>query len=310
MNYSDFDHILDEGKGRREAVRCAVVMPGDLEIMKALVRAHNEGLIQPILIGDRATIEPMLTQLGLSTSLFRIYHEKHAQSAICLAIDMVFGGDAQCIMKGYIKTSEFLHELLKHKNDFAASEMISMISFRTLPNYHKIIAFTDTGICPHPSLEQKKAIIANAVSIMRGMGIECPKVAAVTSSDYPSQKMPESIDAAALQRMNECGEIKNCVIQGPMTIDMALSRNQAARKGVKSQVAGDADLVLFPDLASASITSRMVTYVTGSAPGTLVVGTRVPVIICSRDSSAETKYLGITMAVASQPQAVRQTAAE
>lgn len=283
----------------KEAVSCAVVMPGDLNIMKALVRAHSEGLITPILIGDRPRIESLLKQLELPVDLFRIYHEKYSQPAICLAIDMVFGGDAQCIMKGYIKTSEFMHELLKRKNAFGA-DTVSMISFRTLPNYHKLIAFTDTGICPHPTLEQKRAIVENAVSVMHDMGIACPKIAAVTASDYPNAKMPETIDAAALKRLNECGEIKGCIVDGPMTIDMALAWKTTEQKSCNTAVAGDPDLILFPDLASASITSRTITHITGSAPGTLVVGTKVPVILCSRDSSMEAKYLGITMAVASQ----------
>ena len=298
MIYTDFESMIAQAIAHNICIRCAVVLPGDLAIMKALVRAFNDGLIDPILIGDKGRIEALLKNLKLPVDFFRIYNEKYAQAAICLSIDMVYGGDVQCIMKGYVKTSEFMHELLKRKNDFGSNDTVSMISFRTLPNYHKLIAFTDTGICPHPSLEQKRGILENAVSAMRDMGVDCPKVAVVTASDHPNQKMPESIDAAALKRLNEDGEIQDCIVDGPMTIDMALNHKIAYRKGFKSEVAGDADIILFPDLASASITSRTVTHITGKTPGILVVGTKVPIIICSRDSSEETKYMGILLAVA------------
>lgn len=298
MVYESFDDMLTSVMAGVGHISCAVVFPGDLHILRALIRAHKEGLISPILIGDKARIQVLLKELGEPVNRFRIYHEKYSQAAVCLAIDMVYGGDVQCIMKGYIKTSEFMHELLKRENDFDTGKTVSMVSFRMLPNYHKLIALTDTGICPHPSLEQKRAILENAVEAMRSMGVECPKVAALAASDYPNPKMPESIDAAALKRLNEDGEIKDCIVDGPMTIDMALSYELAQRKGFESDVAGDADILLFPDLASASITSRAITQVTGIAPGVLVVGTKVPVIVCSRDSSEETKYLGILMAAA------------
>ena len=307
MTYTNLDQYFQAADMKnRTPIGCVVVFPNDVQIIQAVVRAYKEQLINPILIGEKKIIEELLVKAGEKNNLFKIYNEKYSQAAIDLAIDMVYGGDADCIMKGHIETSEFMHEILKKENRFCEKSLVSMVSFRILPNYPKLVALTDTGICPHPTLEQKAEIIHNAVSAMQAMGVECPKVACVTAYNYADVKMPETIDAAALKQFNETGQLTGCIVDGPMTIDVALDREQAKRKGVKSSVAGNADIILFPDLTSASISSRMISLVTDRAPGILVVGTKVPVIIVSKNASEETKYLSIRIAVSSSVTPLRE----
>jgi phosphate butyryltransferase len=298
MIFESINSLKEAVTGNVQAMRCVVVLPDDLNTLEAVMQAQADTLIKPVLIGDRKLIEKSLMTLNYDGADIPIYDEKYSEAAICLAVDMVYGGDCECIMKGNINTTTFMKGLLRKENRFSNGGIVSMISFRELPNYHKLIAFTDTGICPHPNLEQKKAILENAVGTMRAMGVEKPKVAILAPSHEPNVKMPESIDAAALKRYNEDGLITDCIIEGPIAIDIALSKKAAELNNFVSPVAGDADLLLFPDLASATITSKAITYVTGKPPGILVSGTKTPVIICSRSSSMETKYLGIMLAVA------------
>ncbi|MDR1321039.1 MAG: hypothetical protein LBK56_06395 [Gracilibacteraceae bacterium] len=305
MIYKNFDSLTAKVLKHGKKLKCTVVMPEDERTIEAVLRAQSDGLIQPVLIGDQKKIENCIENClfaigDVRDPSLKIYNEKYAEAAVCLAIDMVYGGDSDCIMNGSFRPREFIRRLLKKELHFATGNIISMLSFRELPNYHKIIAFTDTGICPHPNLEQKRAIIENAVTALHAMKINNPKVAVLASTDVPDAKMPASIDAAALKKLNEDGLLPGCVVEGPIALDQALSSDAARFDGFNSPVAGDADLLVFPDLDSASITSKAITYITGKPPGVLVLGTKAPVIQCSRASSVETKYLGIVLAVAGE----------
>lgn len=299
MVYKNFEELKENVLASSLCVYCAVVFPHDPYSMEAILRAYNDGMIKPIFIGDRKIITKLLKEQSRDTSEFSIYDIPYEDSAIALAIDMVHGEDAQCIMKGTITTRKFMKELLRRENRFSDGNVVSLLSFLNISNYHKIVAFTDTGIIPHPNLMQKKMILENAVEFLHTMGISMPKVAVLSPSDSPDATLPESIDAAALERMNRDGIISGCTVCGPITFDAALSEEAAKRKNYNNDVAGDVDLLVFPSLASASFASKAITFVTNQSPGTIMLGTKVPVVLCSRSSSAETKYLGICLVIAS-----------
>jgi phosphate butyryltransferase len=300
MSYKTFEELKSNILSRGKKIRCAVVAADDTHTLEAVMKAYTDGLILPVLIGNKSIIQEYLDTIEYIGTDVKIYDEIDYDAALNLAIEMIHTGDVQCVMKGLIKTDKFMGALLKKDNHLRTGKMVSMLSFREIPNYHKIIAFTDTGICPHPTLEQKKAIIENAVSVMNKMGINNPKVAVLAAVETSNYKMPESLDAEELKRMNQDGEIVDCIVEGPISLDLALSKEAADIKGYDSQVAGDADLLVFPDLASANIATKMIAHITNTPAGVLILGTKVPAIVCSRAASVETKYLCITLAAANE----------
>lgn len=298
MRYTSFNQLVSAVAARPYKAKCAVVSAEDSYTLDAVVRAQQEGLIVPILIGDQAIINDYLEKNSLDKRDYRIMDEKDHEAAAQKAIDLVNAGEAQCIMKGLIKTDQFMRAILKKENKLRTDSLVSMLSIRELPNYHKLIAFTDAGICMYPTLDEKRQIIVNAVAQLTAMGIDTPKVGVLAAVEVPNPRMPESMEAAELKRMNQAGEITGCIVEGPISYDVAVNKAAADVKGYVSPVAGDVDLLVFPDLASGNMTTKAITQATGIPVGSLILGTKVPVILSSRASSTETKYMCIVLAAA------------
>jgi len=273
MIFHDFNELREATLQKGEPVPCGIVMPDDGHTLEAVNAAANAGLIAPVLIRDRSPEEAMRK-----------------------AVSMVHSGEIRALMKGMLQTADFMKALVKRENGLKTGSLISMLSIRKLPNYHKLIAMTDTGICEAPTLEQKRELIKNAVTALTAMGLDKPKVAALAAAETVNQRMQSSADAAALKETWLQGDIDGCIVEGPISVDLALSGEAAAIKRYDSPVAGDADLLLFPDLVSANITGKLLAIVTGSPAGILILGTKVPVVVCSRSASVETKFLSIMLA--------------
>jgi phosphate butyryltransferase len=301
MQYTKFEQLVHSVVGRNLKTRCAVVSAEDPYTIQAVVRAYHEGLINPILIGDEAVIADLLADQCCEKKQVNIIHVKDHNTAVQTAIDLSKNGEADCIMKGLIKTADFMRAVLKKENQLRTDQLVSMLSIREMPNYHKLIAFTDAGICMYPSLDEKRQIIENAVSAMTAMGFDMPKVGVLAAVEVVNPKMPESVDADKLKKMNQEGVIKGCVVEGPISYDVAVSREAAEIKGVKNDVVGDVDLLVFPDIVSGNITTKAITRVSGVPVGSLILGTKIPVILSSRSSSAVTKYMCIALAAAANP---------
>lgn len=275
MIYHDFEELTAQVLAKGSPCRCGVVMAHDEHTQDAVRQAQEEGFIEPVFIDGETPEEAMQK-----------------------AVDLIHAGKIDMLMKGLLPTAKFMSALVKRDNGLRTGSLISMLTIRKLPNYHKLVAMTDTGICEQPTLEQKKALIQNAVDALRSMGFENPKVAVLSAAETVNLRMPSSTDAAALKEMWENGEIKNCTVEGPISIDLALSHEAAKIKGYDSPVAGETDLLLFPDLAAANICGKLLAEVTGLPAGIMILGTKVPAIVCSRSASVETKRLCIAMAAA------------
>jgi len=273
MIFHDFDELKEATLKKAEPVTCGIVMPDDGHTLEAVETAATAGLITPVYINGRSP-----------------------EDAMTKAITMVHSGEIRSLMKGMIRTADFMKALVRSENGLKACALISMLSIRKLPNYHKLIAMTDTGICEAPTLEQKRELILNAVGALSAMGFDKPRVAALAAAETVNRRMTSSTDAAALKAMWLQGDIDGCTVEGPISIDLALSQEAAELKGYESPVAGNADLLLFPDLVSANIAAKLLGLVTGSPAGVLILGTKVPVIVCSRSASVETKFLSILLA--------------
>ena len=298
MTYTKFSQLTQRAMQRKQKARCAVVSAEDEYTMEAVLRAGREGLIEPILIGDEEIISELLADHYYDKSDVTICHEPNHEAAAQRAVDLVNAGQADCIMKGLIKTAQFMHAILKRENQLRTGNLVSMLSIRELPHYHKLIAFTDAGICMHPTLDEKRQIIENAVQTMTAMGYENIKVGVLASVEVVNPRMQDSVEAAELKRMNLEGQIPGCTVEGPISYDVAINKEAAKVKGFGGDVAGDADLLVFPELTSANLTTKAITQTCRIPVGSLILGTKVPVILSSRASSSETKYMCITLAAA------------
>ncbi len=275
MIYKNFDELTDKVLSSGKPRRLGVVMPKDEHTLEAVKAAEEKGFITPVFI-----------------------EHEDPEEAMKEAVKLIHEGKVDMLMKGLLNTSTFMRALVSKENNLRTGSLISMLTMRKLPNYHKLIAMTDTGICEHPTLEQKKELIINAVNALNSMGFDKPKVAVLSAAETVNKRMPSSTEAAELKMMWENGEIPNCIVEGPISIDLAISKESAEVKKYDSPVAGDADLLLFPDLAAANICGKMIAEVTGDPAGILILGTKVPVIVCSRAATTETKLLSIALGAA------------
>lgn len=299
MIYQRYEQLVAYAQGQEEVPACAVVLPDDPYTLQALGRAYQEKLLEPILIGERTEIVKQMESLGLECwREFEFVEVCEPERATQTAADLVRSGRACSIMKGLIKTSTFMHVLLKKENGLRTGRVASMLSIREMPHYHKLIGLTDTALCIAPDLDTKRQILENAVEAMLSMGFDPPKVAVLAAAETVSPQMPETVDAAALVQMNREGIVKNCTVDGPLSFDLAIRQDAARIKGVEGGVAGDADLLLFPDLRSANITAKAISFVSGIPVGSLILGTKIPIIISSRSSPVDTKYRCIALAAA------------
>lgn len=298
MRYKSFSDLVNAIKQNGRPSRCAVVGADDQQTIQACVRAWKENLILPILIGNASEIEAKLLSENVMPSSFRIINQSFSDDAAQIAIDLVHAGEADCIMKGQIETGHLMHVVMKKENNMRSSQLISALSVLELPFYHKLLFMSDAGICMYPDLNQKKGIIENAVQAMTKMGIDIPKVAVLCAVEYFNPKMPETVEAAALKEMNQQGELTGCIVEGPISYDVALYKHAADQKGFDSLVAGDPDLLLWPNITCGNIASKILDHSVGGKGGGLVLGTKVPIILTSRGDDSAGKYRCIILAAA------------
>lgn len=306
MVYTRFEQLTKEVAARANKARCAVVSAEDARTIDAVIQAYREGLIAPILIGDKTVINEMLAERFFDAHQITVIDEPDHERAAQFAIDLVNSGEADCIMKGLIHTNQFMRAVLRRENNLKTGQLVTMLSIRELPHYHKLIAFTDAGICMHPTLDEKRQIIENAVKALLAMGYDTPKVGVLAAVEEPNPKMPESVEAAELKRMNQEGIITDCIVEGPISYDIAINAEAAKIKGYESSVAGDPDLLVFPDLTSANIATKAITQTCRIPVGSLILGTKVPIILPSRAALTETKYMCIALAAAANMHKVSQ----
>jgi phosphate butyryltransferase len=211
------------------------------------------------------------------------------------AVALVNENKADFIMKGKIQTADLLRAVVNKEKGLRTGRVMSHFVFDEVPSYHKLIVTTDGGMMTYPDLNQKKQIIENAVDVLRAMGYDKPKVAVLAAVEKVNPKMPESVDADMLKKMNQEGKIKNCIVEGPISYDLAISKKCAEIKGFKSPVAGDADILIVPNITAGNILGKcLICSAEGKMAG-FIVGAKVPIGLTSRGSSAEEKYLSLVL---------------
>ncbi len=288
----NFDQLKEMLKAMPVKRRVAVVPAQDAHTLEAISKAQQDGMVEPVLIGDEAKIREILAQLGADASAMTIVPVEDPTEAIQKAADMARDGEVDCIMKGKTETGALMKVLVNRERGIRKNDTMSLLAFMESPHYHKVFAITDVGLLTYPSKEQKKAAIVNAVEAFHALGVETPKVAVLAAVEKVNPKMKETVEAAEIKEEG----VEGCIIEGPISYDLAMDPASAAIKGYSSLVAGDADLLVVPDIVSGNIAAKTITVIGGGRTGGVVLGAKVPVLLVSRAASADDKYMSIVIA--------------
>ncbi|MCD8109025.1 MAG: bifunctional enoyl-CoA hydratase/phosphate acetyltransferase [Clostridiales bacterium] len=298
MVLKNFDVLIEKVKSFPEPKKVIVAAAGDAHTLEAIKEAVDEGIVKPVLVGDKAKIIEIAAEIGLTVAEEDIYDEPDAVSAAQKSVALIHEGKGDFIMKGKLETAQILKPVVNKETGLGTGRVMSHFVFDELPYYHKLLVTTDGGMMTYPTLEQKKDIIINTVETLKALGYENPKVACVAAVEKVNPKMPETVEADALKQMNQNGEITDCIIEGPISLDIALSKEIADLKGFDSPVAGDADVVLVPNIQVGNILGKSITVIARGNMAGFIVGAKVPIVLTSRGSSAKEKYLSLVLASA------------
>lgn len=281
------------------ARRCvAVAGAADVHALEAVLRLAQEGLIDYLLAGPRQRVAALADELGLAVDAARICDAADDAAAAACAVRLVREGAADILMKGGMQTATLLRAVVHPQSGIRSQALLSHVALLELPGYHKLLALTDGGMLPSPNAEQKRRITANAARLLRQLGYDCPKVAALAAVETPNPKLPSAMDALQLKEWNNSGALPGCIVEGPISFDLMFSREAAAQKGYHSPVTGDTDILLVPDMTAGNLLCKAMIYTAGARMAGVIAGARVPVVLVSRSAAAEEKRDSILLAAA------------
>ena len=297
----------ETGTGKYEALvaRCkslapvttAVVHPCEQSALAGAAEAAAEGLITPIYVGPKARIAEIAAKGGIDLRGAEIVDAPHSHAAAQQAVALVREGRAELLMKGSLHTDELLGAVVARDSGLRTGRRISHVFIMDVPTYHKVLIVTDAAINIAPSLEDKVDICQNAIDLAVSLGLKQPKVAILAAVETVTSKMPATLDAAALCKMAERGQIRNAILEGPLAFDNAISRDAARTKGIESEVAGDPDILLAPDLEAGNILAKLLNFLAKADSAGLVLGARVPIILTSRADSVRARIASCAVAM-------------
>jgi len=293
-----FEQLKQKVMASKQKRVIAVAAAADAAALSAICDAQKELGVDYVLIGDKAAVLAAAGGVGFAVDESKIIHADSDEAAAKAAVALVRDGKADVLMKGKLQTGTLLKAVVDKERGIRQGGLMSHVAVLESPFYHKLIFVTDGGMVTAPDLGQKRGIAENAVRFLHQLGYETPKVAALAAVETVNDKMPETVDAAALTRLQRDGEIAGCVIDGPLSIDLAVSAASAKIKGFESPVAGDADIFLAPDIAAGNIMAKTLIYLGGAKMAGCVLGAKVPIILVSRGASAEEKMLSILLTMA------------
>lgn len=293
-----FEELHEFVKTQKTPRKLALVRAEDAHSLEAVARCCREGYLEPVLIGNREQILQTASTIGFDISDASIRCAETSAEAAAIGVEMVRNGEADIIMKGKLESAEMLRPVVSRTDGISLGGVMSHISVNQSPYYHKLLLSTDGGMLPYPTLEQKRELVRNAVAFLHKLGYTCPKVCVLAAVEKVNPKMPETLEAAALKDMNRSGEITGCVVEGPISLDLSLVKERAAVKGYSSPCAGDADILVVPNIHAGNILGKTMVELGGAKMAGLILGAKCPVVLTSRGSSAEEKYNSIIMACA------------
>lgn len=278
--------------------RIAVASAGDQDVLEALMNAGEEGIIEPVLVGNETLIKSICKKIHFDIDDFELYHYEDRFEAAQKAAELVREGQAEILMKGMVSTGILLKAVLDKEHGLRKGGTLSHVAVFESPFYHKLFGVTDAAMNVYPDLNEKIAIIVNAVDLFHKLGHENPKVAIVGSVETINPKMEATMHAATISMMNYRQQIKGCIIDGPLAIDNAVSRKSAEQKDIISKVAGDVDIILAPNIDGANILYKSLNFLGGASSAAVIMGAKAPVVLTSRADSEKSKFLSIALAAA------------
>jgi phosphate acetyltransferase len=292
-----FQRLIDHVKGW-DPIALAVCHPCSKEALEGALDAAKTNLIEPILVGPEAKIRALAESLGLDLSPYRLVDAVHSHDAAAKAVALCRSGEAEALMKGSLHTDELMSAVVPSATGLRTERRISHVFAMDVPTYPRPLFITDAAINIYPKLEDKVDILKNAIQLAHALNISQPKVAILSAVETVNPKIPATIDAAALCKMADRGQIEGAVIDGPLAFDNAISKEAALIKGIRSPVAGEADILLVPDLEAGNMLAKQMSYLGRADSAGIVLGTRVPIILTSRADSAEARLASCAVAVA------------
>ncbi|MDF2558360.1 MAG: phosphate butyryltransferase [Bacillales bacterium] len=295
MNYRNFDELILKVQNSVAKKKVVVVAAEDEHTLEAVFRSKNDGIIDPILVGNQKKIQEILNRLQFELDESAIIHVEDENAYAVKAVEIIHEGKADFIMKGKVQTSDLLKAVVNKEKGLRTGNVMSHVAMLEIPTYHKLLAITDGGMMLAPNLDEKKQIIENTVRSFLAMGYTCPKVAVVAAVETVNPKMPETVDANSLKKMNQDGEIQNCLIEGPISYDLTMNKESAEIKGYQSPVTDDADVLLVPNITAGNLLSKALIYSAGAKMAGFIVGAKVPIVLTSRGATAEEKYLSLVL---------------
>ena len=281
----------------RPPVPVAIAHPCDDLSLGAAVEMAKAGLVVPILVGPVAKIRAAALAAGLDIAAYRIVDVPHSHAAAAAAVALVRAGEAALLMKGSLHTDELMHEVVAHDTGLRTERRLSHVYVMDVPSYPRPLLITDAALNIAPTLEEKRDIIQNAIDLAHVMGIELPKVAILAAVETVNPSMRSTLDAAALCKMADRGQITGGLLDGPLAFDNAVSPQAAKQKGIVSPVAGQADILVVPDLEAGNMLAKQLSFLAGADAAGVIVGARVPIILTSRADSERTRIASCALAV-------------
>lgn len=295
MELKNFQELIAKVQNNDSKKRVAVAAAHDEHTLEAVFRAKNDKLVEPVLIGDKIKIKEILQKHSFDFDYDEIINTESDAEAAEKTVALVNEGKADFIMKGKLQTADLLKAVVNKEKGLRTGSVISHVAILEIPSYHKLIAVTDGGMMMYPNAEEKKQIIENAVDVFLAMGYECPKVAILAAVETVNPKMPEAVDADLLKKMNQNGEIKNCIVEGPISVDLTFNKESAEIKGYDSPITGEADILIAPNITTGNIMSKALIEFANSTMAGMIVGAKVPIVLTSRGATSEEKYLSLVL---------------
>ncbi|MGC2873536.1 bifunctional enoyl-CoA hydratase/phosphate acetyltransferase [Ihubacter sp. rT4E-8] len=297
MYFKDFEE-LEKSFHASEKKTVVVAAAQDQSALTAVNRCKKEGLIDAILVGDEALIKEEIKAFDGEMDDAKIIHAATLEEAAKKTCACVKNGEADFILKGKIDTGILLKAVVAEESGLRTGRLMSHLAFLKIPNYHKILVLTDSGMVLYPTLEQKKEIIENAVNSLQNMGYDTPKVGVLAAVEKVNPKQPETEDAAKLAEMNRNGQIRDCIVEGPLSYDILMSKTSAHKKGFDSDLVGDADIMVVPNMPCGNILGKALVFSAEADMAGLIVGAKAPIALTSRGATEKEKRQSLLLAAA------------
>lgn len=296
MPIKTIDDLYKEVRKKQQLQRLALAVAQDKNSLMAVKAAHEQGLVEPILIGDENNIREQAEAIAFCLAGIRIVDEGDKLKAVEKSVKLVHDKEADILMKGHIGTSQLLRAVLNRTWGLRQGELLSHFALFEVETYHKLFALTDVAMNIAPSLKQKIAILNNAVNYLNHIGITNPKVALLGAVEIVNVEMQATLDAALISKMAQRGQIENCIIDGPLAFDNVVSAESAEHKGIVSEVAGDTDLLLLPNIETGNVLYKALVFFAKARLAGVILGASAPIVLTSRSDSHDAKLNSIVLA--------------